>query len=307
MKTLNFTKMHGLGNDFMVIDAVRQNISITPKQVQTWSQRHTGIGFDQCLIVEKSQQPGIDFFYRIFNANGQEVGQCGNGARCLGRFLQRQGLTTSEHITIATATTQMQLHLNADDTVSVNLGTPHFNPESLPFNASKKQSIYYLPYKDTVGSHESMLSFHIVSVGNPHAVILVDQIDTAPVDSVGAYISHHPAFPQQTNVGFMQIINPHTIHLRVYERGCGETQACGSGAAAAMAIGRRYHQLATAVDVTLLGGHLRVNWSGPLAVASSHDDELPQATREIPAWSSALQLTGPATFVYDGTLPLEFV
>lgn len=315
MNSLAFTKMHGLGNDFMVIDGVRQNVAITPDLVQTWSQRHTGIGFDQCLIVEKSQQPGIDFFYRIFNANGQEVGQCGNGARCLGRFLQRQGLTTSDRITIATTTTQMQLHLNTDQTVSVNLGTPQFDPKSLPFNGEKIQSVYTLAYENSIEafeqhtSHQALpdkpISFHIVSVGNPHAVILVDNIDTAPVATLGAFLSHHPAFPQQTNVGFMQIVSPQRIQLRVYERGCGETQACGSGAAAAVAVGRRFHQLAAEVDVALLGGHLRVSWPNPTSTATSLNREPSQALHKEQAAPNNLQLTGPATFVYDGTLYLE--
>jgi len=274
--TIQFTKMHGLGNDFMVIDAIHQKISLTRDQITHLSRRDIGVGFDQCLLIEPSNQPNIDFFYRIFNADGQEVAQCGNGARCLARFVRHYQLTDKRVITVATHTTRMQLQINADQTVTVDMGQPKLKPTDIPIQAATQKTLYPIPLEGN-----NSCEVHAISVGNPHAVLVVADLNSTAVDALGKQISEHPLFPQQTNVGFMQIINSQHVQLRVYERGCGETRACGSGAVAAMAIGRLYHQLAEQVTVSLPGGDLQVNWA-------SLDD--------------AILLTGPATFVYEGRL-----
>ena len=274
--SLKFTKMNGLGNDFIVIDAINQQVQLTTQQIAKLADRHTGIGFDQCLLLEKSQSTDTDFFYRIFNANGQEVGQCGNGARCLMRFIHHQGLSRKKNITIATKTTRMKIELNADDSVTVHFEPPQWTPEKIPFNATIENDRYELPL-----SNGLTYLIHAVSVGNPHAVTTVDDIDTLDVQTIGQAISEHPLFPEQCNASFMQIINPNTIRLRVYERGCGETAACGSAAIAASAVGRRFYGLSPRIHVALTGGELIVDW---------------------PTTDESIQLTGPATIVYEGTL-----
>ncbi len=258
----------------MVIDAVRQSIDLKPSTIATLSRRDIGVGFDQCLLIEKSLDPDLDFFYRIFNADGQEVGQCGNGARCLARFVLRYGLTHKKSIRVATKTTRMQLQMNADETVTVDMGQPRFAPTQIPLLAETELDRYSLPLK-----HRQTCEVHAVNVGNPHAVLRVAHLETANIEEIGPQISTHAYFPEQTNAGFMQIVSPQQIKLRVYERGCGETRACGSGAVAAVAIGQRYHQLAERVTVNLLGGDL---------IVSAHE--------------GSLFLTGPATFVYEGKL-----
>jgi diaminopimelate epimerase len=274
--SIRFTKMHGLGNDFMVIDGINQNINLSPEQIAFLAQRNTGIGFDQCLLIERSLKDGIDFNYRIFNADGQEVGQCGNGARCLALFAKHYGLTTKNNLTVATKTTQMNLQINQDNSVSVDMGIPSLSPTKIPFIAENQ-----LPEYPIKLANNKIVSIHAISVGNPHAVVLVQDINTAPIDSVGQEISLHQRFPEQTNTGFMQIINAQEINLRVYERGCGETKACGSGAVAAAAIGRLYHQLSAHITVHLTGGDLIIDW---------------------PEINGPIRLTGPATFVYEATL-----
>jgi diaminopimelate epimerase len=274
--TIQFTKMHGLGNDFMVIDAINQTIDLTTTQIEKLAHRHTGVGFDQCLLIEKSKQTGIDFFYRIFNANGQEVGQCVNGALCLARFVYHYGLTNKQTIRVATKTTQMELQINKDDTVSVDMGQPKLHPGDIPLQAMKQEVLYTLPMVDAKNC-----AVHAISVGNPHAVMIVNDVITVDVSGLGKKISEHPLFPEQTNAGFMQLLSPSHIRLRVYERGCGETRACGSGAVAAAAIGRLYHQLEEQVTVSLPGGDLEISW---------------------PTLDSSIFLTGPATFVYEGKL-----
>lgn len=274
--TIRFTKMHGLGNDFMVIDALHQQINLQANQIKALSRRDTGVGFDQCLLVETSKEQGIDFFYRIFNADGREVGQCGNGARCLARFIHHYGLSDKKTISVATCTTKMQLQLNEDETVTIDMGHPKLNPEDIPLLANHQAVLYQLPLVDG-----SSCLVHAINVGNPHAVAVVENIEEAPVKAVGKQISEHPLFPEQANVGFMQIIDANRIHLRVYERGCGETSACGSGAVAAAAIGRLYHYLAAQIHLTLPGGELVVDW---------------------PDTTGPIYLTGPATFVYEGEL-----
>ena len=273
--SIQFTKMHGLGNDFMVINAIHHKIDLSPHQIAALSRRDTGVGFDQCLLVEASTSPDVDFFYRIYNADGQEVGQCGNGARCLARFLQHYQLT-DKRFTVATHTTRMQLQINDDETVTVNMGQPKLNPMDIPLLLSTKKSSYLIP----LPTNETC-EFHAINVGNPHAVLVVPNLKTASVHHIGKLISEHPLFPEQTNVGFMQIISADHIQLRVYERGCGETRACGSGAVAAAAAGRLYHQMAEHIKVSLPGGELLVHW---------------------PTVDGDIFLTGPATFVYEGSL-----
>jgi diaminopimelate epimerase len=274
--TLQFTKMHGLGNDFIVLDGVRQPIDLTPKIIQKLSSRQTGIGFDQCLIVEPSTQPGIDFFYRIFNANGESVGQCGNGARCIARFIHHYGLSTARTLSVATTSTQLSLQLNADETVTVNMGVPRFEPAHIPLLADSQAPQYKLHLPD--GTQQSV---HALSLGNPHAILRVDHLDSAPVSTLGKAICEHPLFPEQVNVGFFAREAPNRMHLRVYERGCGETQACGSGAVAAAVIGCLYYGLNSPLEVCLPGGKLTVDW---------------------PDKQGPVFLTGPATFVYEGKL-----
>lgn len=273
---IKFTKMHGLGNDFIVIDGINQPINLTSQQIATMAQRHTGIGFDQCLLIEPSHQEGIDFNYRIFNADGQEVGQCGNGARCLALFAKYYRLTDKNHLIIATKTTKMKLHINSDQSVRVDMGIPQLAPQDIPLIAKHQSEEYALEL-----SNNEIIKLHAISVGNPHAVLLVQDLQTAPVSTLGKQISLHPHFPEQVNVGFMQIINPRHVKLRVYERGCGETQACGSGAVAAAAVGCLYHQLDKHIKITLPGGDLLIDW---------------------PDFNGPICLTGPAVFVYEGTL-----
>lgn len=258
--TFHFTKMHGLGNDFMVLDTIQQSIHLTPEDIQRLSCRHTGIGFDQCLLLEKSLQADIDFIYRIFNADGTEVGQCGNGARCIGRYIKRYGFSTKNVLKLATATTQLMIYLNVDGSVTVDMGVPIWQPEPC-----------IMPDLKT----------HFLTLGNPHVVVLVDNIDTAPVSTLGPFIENHPSFPEKTNVGFLEIHRADHVKLRVYERGAGETNACGSGATAAVAVGRRFYGLAETVRVSLTGGDLTIHW---------------------PNMAGSLQMTGPACFVYEGTL-----
>ncbi len=268
--------MHGLGNDFMVIDAINQDVDLSAKQISTLARRDTGVGFDQCLLVEASQDAQSDFFYRVFNADGTEVGQCGNGARCLARFVYHYGLTTKKTISIATHTTKMQLQLYDDGTVTVDMGKPKLAPADVPLQVADQSSFYRLTLNDG-----SVHKVHAINVGNPHAVTVVQDLANIAIDNLGKQISEHPLFPEQCNAGFMQLIDENHIHLRVYERGCGETKACGSGAAAAAAAGRLYHRLAKQIYVHLIGGELVVNW---------------------PDINGSLYLTGPATFVYEGAL-----
>ncbi|HAT1596055.1 TPA: diaminopimelate epimerase [Legionella pneumophila] len=273
---IKFTKMHGLGNDFIVLDGINQSIQLTPEHIQKLANRHTGIGFDQCLLIEPSQNEEIDFNYRIFNADGHEVGQCGNGARCIALFAKYYGLTTKNKLTVATKTTLMDLIINEDNSVSVNMGIPKLAPDEIPFLADEQSPEYSLEL-----NNDNTVNLHAISVGNPHAVLLVKDIQAAPVNSLGQQISLHQQFPEQVNVGFMQIINPEKINLRVYERGCGETIACGSGAVAAAAIGRLFYNLSDKITVHLPGGDLFIQW---------------------PCRTAPIILTGPAAFVYEATL-----
>ena len=276
MTPFNFTKMHGLGNDFIVINNLNQNIHLSSDDIKQLSCRHRGIGFDQCLMLESSSQADVDFFYRIFNANGESVGQCGNGARCLARFIQHYGLSTATTLTVATTDTRLILQLNLNDSVTVNMGQPQLQPHLIPIDTNEQAVRYAIAMPNGETEH-----VHALSIGNPHAIVMVADVKAIEVASRGQALSEHPVFPKQCNVSFVSIQRPNCIHLRVFERGCGETQACGSAAVAAMAIGRLYHQLSDDVAVHLPGGVLQVTW---------------------PDENGPLFLTGSATFVFEGRL-----
>jgi diaminopimelate epimerase len=275
--TLEFSKMHGLGNDFVVIDAVNQNVTLSPEQVRGLADRHRGIGFDQLLLVEAPGGAQADFRYRIFNADGGEVAQCGNGARCFMRFVHDRGLSDKRELLVETASGRLRLVLEDDDQVTVDMGEPRLEPREIPFVAPARAATYAL---EVAGER---IEFAAVSMGNPHAVTLVRDVDSAPVERLGPAIERHPRFPQGVNAGFMQIIDFEHIRLRVFERGAGETLACGSGACAAVVAGRLWDRLAPRVKVTLRGGDLVVSWAG----------------RGYPVY-----LTGPATHVFRGRIDL---
>ena len=274
---LNFTKMHGLGNDFIVIDAINQSVSLTPQQVQQLADRHFGIGCDQLLLVEAATTAASDFRYRIYNADGGEVQQCGNGARCFMRFVRDHGLTDKSQLQVETLGGPLQLTLQADGRISVDMGVPRLEPADIPFVAPQREPAYVL---DVLDRH---LEIAAISMGNPHAVLLVDDIENAPVASVGPALEHHPRFPERANVGFMQIVDDSCIRLRVFERGAGETLACGSGACAAVVAGRLWERLSESVKVLLNGGELVVSWAGK---------------------GQPVLMTGPATTVYQGRIEL---
>lgn len=260
MNRIRFTKMHGLGNDFMVIDAINQTVSLTPKLIQQWGNRHTGIGFDQLLLVEKSEHDGVDFRYRIFNADGSEVEQCGNGARCFVQFVYEKGLTDKREILVETAKGLIKPRLNDNGFISVNMGKPQFQAEDIPFVLRDKEKDGDVSYVVINGIDSAEMA--ILSMGNPHAVMLVEDIQHAPVANWGKALQQHPRFPSRVNVGFMQVINEQHIKLRVFERGAGETQACGTGACAAVVAGIRWQLLNREKDiqVSLPGGDLFIRW-----------------------------------------------
>lgn len=260
MANLKFSKMHGLGNDFMVIDGTSQPFTPNAEQIRQWSNRHTGIGFDQLLLVENTDTEGVDFRYRIFNADGGEVEQCGNGARCFVKFVVEQGLTDKQEIVVETAKGIIKPRLNDDGLVTVNMGQPKFAPEDVPFVLRSNESADQISYIVVNGLDSAEMS--LVSMGNPHAVMWVGDVATAPVETWGSALQNHQRFPARVNVGFMQVIDKNHIKLRVYERGAGETQACGTGACAAVVSGVRLGLLAAGetVRVELLGGDLFISW-----------------------------------------------
>lgn len=260
--SIPFSKMHGLGNDFMVLDNRDQAIELTSMRIRQWSSRHWGVGFDQLLVVEKPQQPNAQFSYRIFNADGKEVEHCGNGARCFARFVHNQQLTDLKVIVVDTIKGQLELTLDDNGYVSVQMGVPTFVAEEIPLNleADKEDGRYHLEHPDT--EVKTPIVFDAVAIGNPHAVLLVDCVHTAPVETLGAYLESHDVFPNNANIGFMEVIDRNNFNLRVYERGVGETQACGSGACAAAVIGMRAGRLADAVTAHLKGGNLEISWAG---------------------------------------------
>jgi len=257
---LEFTKMHGLGNDFIVFDAPRDGRLPTPAQWRALSARHTGIGFDQALVLEPPRRAGTQVYYRIFNADGGEVEQCGNGVRCLASFLHRRNgaaLGVNEEIVLDSPAGPIRARIHDVNLISVDMGVPNFDPKSLPFDASAEAHVYPLSVAGTE------VEIGAVSMGNPHAVLTVNSVSSAPVDRLGPAIERHPRFPKRVNVGFMEIVDPLHIKLRVFERGVGETQACGTGACAAVAVGRRHGRLNETVSVELPGGKLEISWAGP--------------------------------------------
>jgi diaminopimelate epimerase len=274
---LEFTKMHGLGNDFVVIDLVTQRLRLEPEQIRQIADRHFGVGFDQLLIVEPPTQPDVDFKYRIFNADGSEVQQCGNGARCFARFVRERRLTRKNRLVVETASGIIELYVNANGWVRVNMGAPRLNPEEIPFQADTAA----LTYPIEAGGR--LVEVGAVSMGNPHAVLVVEDVHTAPVESLGPLLESHPRFPERVNVGFMQVVDRQNINLRVYERGAGETMACGTGACAAVVSGIQRGLLDERVRVRLPGGELDIRWQGP----------------GEPVW-----MTGPTARVFDGVLRL---
>ncbi|HEY9051546.1 MAG TPA: diaminopimelate epimerase [Gammaproteobacteria bacterium] len=274
---INFSKMHGLGNDFVVIDATQHALDLSEDQVKFIADRRFGVGCDQLLLVEKPHTNEAEFRYRIFNADGGEVEQCGNGARCFARFVVDKGLTRNQTIPVETAKGLIVLQLEDDGQVTVNMGVPNLAPDSLPFVADHKQITYALQVNGDV------YSIVAVSMGNPHAVLIVDDVKKAPVEKLGPLIESHERFPRRVNVGFMQIVSRDAINLRVYERGAGETLACGTGACAAMVAGFIQEELNDKVTVHLPGGDLLIRWSGD---------------------NNPLYMTGPATHVFEGTIEL---
>lgn len=284
MTTLAFTKMHGLGNDFMVINGIDQSFNPNSAPIAAWADRHTGIGFDQLLLIESPQSDVADFRYRIFNADGSEVEQCGNGARCFARFVYDQGLTQKQEIVVETARGLIIPRLNANGLVTVDMGKPHLLAEEIPFQPLVDDDPHALTHKLKVLGQES-LTISCVNMGNPHAVLLVENVDTAAVAQLGPVIEKHIQFPQRVNVGFMQICSPHHIRLRVFERGTGETQACGTGACAAVVAGIRLGLLTAdqeGIKVELPGGQLTIQW---LQQPEAH-----------------VMMTGPAQTVYTGKI-----
>ncbi len=278
---LAFSKMQGAGNDFVVIDAVTQHPSLTEADIRFLADRKLGIGCDQVLLVLPPDHPEADFRYKIYNADGSEAGQCGNGARCFGTFVRQKKLTYRNRLNVQVNHGLMQIEIDRDGGVSANLGAPIFEPANVPFLAEKRRDVYAL---DVDGR---AVEIGVLSMGNPHAVMLVDDCAQAPVAALGAAIENHLAFPERVNVGFMQVERRDCVHLRVFERGVGETAACGTGACAAVVYGINQGLLEQTVTVSLPGGKLTVRWQG------SHDSQ------EEDVW-----LSGPSVFVFEGEVIL---
>jgi diaminopimelate epimerase len=274
---LTFTKMHGLGNDFVVIDAVRQNIELTEAQVRYLADRHFGVGCDQLLVVEAAQAPDVDFRYRIFNADGGEVEQCGNGARCFARFVFDQGLTDKREIRVETKKGIIAPRLEADGNVTVDMGVPVLNPADVPFLSDSDAWVQPLEVADTT------VAITAVSMGNPHAVQVVADVDTAQVAEQGPLIEHHARFPARVNAGFLQVVDDHHVRLRVFERGAGETLACGTGACAAVVAGILRELVVSPVSVETRGGALTIAWHGV---------------------GTPVMMTGPAVTVFSAEITL---
>ncbi len=274
---LQFTKMHGLGNDFVVIDAINQSVRLDTHQLRFLADRRHGVGCDQILLVEASDRDDSEFRYRIYNADGGEVEQCGNGARCFARFVREKGLTNAEHIPVHTRAGLIELTIRDDGQVTVNMGVPVLEPADIPFQALVRAPQYALSVEGET------LEIGAVSLGNPHAILEVPHIDSAHVAQLGPLIESHSRFPNRVNAGFIEIVDRSHINLRVYERGTGETLACGSGACAAVVAGRLWKVLDERVEVQLRGGNLMVSWAGE---------------------NQPVLMTGPATFVFEGTITL---
>ena len=279
---LKFTKMQGAGNDFVVLDATQQPLNLTAQQISHIANRQFGVGCDQLLLVEKTDTPNVDFRYRIFNADGGEVEQCGNGARCFVRFVVDKGLTDKREIAVETASGIITLKLEDNNQVTVNMGAPRFEPQDIPFIAETLANARAPSYLLNIENQK--LQIFVVSMGNPHAVQIVADVDNAPVGLVGPLIEHHASFPQRVNAGFMQVLNVHHIKLRVFERGSGETLSCGTGACAAVVSGIQHGILQSPVKVSTRGGELSISWQGE---------------------NSPVLMTGPATIVFEGEIVLS--
>ncbi len=278
--TLKFSKMHGLGNDFIVIDAINQSVKLSDKQIRLLADRRFGVGCDQLLLVERPKTDAADFRYRIFNADGSEVAQCGNGVRCFAQFVRDKGLT--DKTTIAVETNSGIVYPTIlDKQIRVDMGTPQLSPASLPMRVTKEAAHYALAL-----DNGDIVEISTVSMGNPHAVLRVNNVELADVATVGPMIEGHADFPDRVNVGFMQVVDPSEIRLRVYERGAGETLACGTGACAAAVIGIRHGWLAEKVTVALAAGDLEIEWAGE---------------------GESVWMTGPATQVFDGEIAWEMI
>lgn len=274
---VNFTKMHGLGNDFMVVDLISQHAHLRPEQIRRFADRRMGIGFDQLLVVEPPGKPEVDFRYRIFNADGSEVEQCGNGARCFAVFVRDKKLTDKNRIKVETANGDIELSIKDDGRVLVNMGPPRFLPAEVPVKAEKEATTYSVPV------NEKTIDVSAVSMGNPHAVYFVDDVSKAPVEKLGPQIEKHEMFPEKVNAGFVEVVHKRFIKLRVFERGVGETMACGTGACAAVVAGIERGLLESPVEVKLPGGNLNISWQGR---------------------GQPVMMEGPAARVYEGKIRL---
>ena len=274
---LRFTKMHGLGNDFVVVDLLSQRFQLQEQHIRKLADRHFGIGCDQVLVVEEPRQPDVDFRYRIYNCDGAEVEQCGNGARCFAKFVRDKKLTGKSRIRVETNAGIIELSMTEDRQVCVNMGKPELNPAQIPFTADARANLYDI---EACGEN---LQLGAVSIGNPHAILQVDTTSTAAVETLGPALESHPRFPKRVNVGFMQVVNRREINLRVYERGAGETKACGTGACAAVVSGQLQGLLEQRVRVNLSGGSLTIEWRGE---------------------GHPVMMTGPATSVFEGQIQI---
>ena len=275
-----FTKMHGLGNDFMVIDSIGKDLKLTSENIKILSDRNFGIGFDQLLLIETASANSVDFHYRIFNTDGTEVEHCGNGARCFAMYIRDKGLSDRNPLRVSTVNRTLSLTIHGDGEVSVDMGAPEFEPSMIPFLCDSRRNIYERYIK--ISGKESIVSFSALSMGNPHAVICVEDIRKAAVKDIGEALGNHPDFSDGVNVGFMEIISSNEIQLRVFERGAGETLACGSGACAAVVVGRMLEKLDSGVKVRLPGGHLEVSWD----------------------LRNSVMMKGPTQTVYEGVVEL---
>ena len=278
---LHFTKMHGIGNDFIVLDHTKSPFQLTKEIIQSLSHRQLGIGFDQLLIVEISTLKDVDFKYRIFNQDGNEVEQCGNGARCFYRFVKDKHLTDKASIRVETKSGVIELTEDEEHMIEVNMGEPIFNPKLIPFISDTEKNEYSISID--LPDQKGLINIAALSMGNPHAVITVEDINKAHVKTLGAYLESHALFPKRVNVGFMEIVTPHHIRLRVFERGVGETLACGTGACAAAVSGIKRHLLTTPVKVDMTGGSLSIDWKGD---------------------TNPVMMKGPAVTIFEGDIEI---
>ena len=278
---LTFTKMHGLGNDFAVVDLLTQRAKLSPAQIAALADRHRGIGFDQLLVVEAPQRPEADFRYRIFNTDGSEAEQCGNGARCFARFVVDRGLTKKQTLVLEVPRGTITATLQDQGWVEGDMGAPSFALDAYPVTLGPRAQAQGLSVELSTDAGPATLT--LVSMGNPHGVVFVPSVAQAPVETLGAALQAHEAFPESLNVGFCEVVDRNRLRLRVYERGVGETQACGSGACAAVAAAREQGWIGDEVTVTLPGGDLRLRWQGP---------------------GTPLMMAGPTAFVYEGQVRL---